>query len=453
MVDRSRSRVVFGEKTHGYPRGVDCGSSSPSTSTDADLAVLSTTGPQFQAACHQQIVPTRSSHRRTLSLQCETPTGPLHVAVDVSSPGAALRVATPVQDAIRRIAPSTVMVRAYTNNGREWLGSGVVIAATEIDPGLATQDGSHRYVVLTNHHVASGADDLLVTLPDGREVAASVLRSLPHGAAVLDPIADIAALVIESLTPLATAQLAGPELLAALAQGDTVVAAGYPAGLPRLSATKGVISHPQQLTGFTPFPVIQFDAPINGGNSGGALVNLDGVVLGLNTFTLRDREGMSFAMPIDEQLRVLRTVYQTGAMSRGDLGITFAPLSRRERQRTAFPLEHGARVKSLAADSPARGFLQVGDVVTAIAPTDGDSFTVGMQSYFDATTIHGWIHRLRPGTQVVVTYYRATQEGGKTVWERHVAPLFTGTLATPREPTAVATAVQAYSAAYFLRAA
>lgn len=373
----------------------------------------------------------RTLHQRAEMMTCETVGGPIDLSVQYHAAGAALGIPDPVAAAIKQIGPATVQVRAYAAGNKQWLGSGVMVEPSAIDPDLAATLPPHSYLILTNHHVANTAQTLTVVLADGTEVFAHPLRSRANDALVQDEIADTAVLLVNVGRPLATARLATAEQLAELRQGDTVITAGYPVGLPELTVTKGVISQPGQQTGFTPFRTIQVDAPINGGNSGGPLVWVpnaelgrnDALVIGLNTFTLTGREGMSFAMPVTEQVKVLRNMYRKGAHARGDLGITWEPFPLVDRTKNEFPGTHGAKIGAVDQWFLRRIFMapagfspKAGDIVTEMTPDNGPPFALQMHSPYQATHINAWIQALQPGTRVTMKIHRQIEHEGKRVW-------------------------------------
>lgn len=350
---------------------------------------------------------------------CPTPTGPQKIPVEINLPGAALRGATlsrELKPAIERIAPATVFVRAYTGTDMQgWSGSGVIMTPDQLLPELRTTLPPDTYLILTNHHVASGAKALTVTLADGTELAATPLKSRQGNQLVMDEITDCAVLVVHSPVPLATAIFGDPRTLQ---PGDTVITAGHPKGLPRLSVTTGIVSQPRQATGFKPFPVIQFDAAINGGNSGGPLVNIDGQVLGLNTFTFRESDDMSFAIPWPEQFTVLQRLYETGVFHRSQLDLTLAPFPLHLRALAGFPLDHGARVGRIGAGVDLASGITAGDVITNLRGSTGDALPVRMNSPYDQSVIDGWIQRQPPYLPIMVEYYREVDERGKKSWRR-----------------------------------
>ena len=186
------------------------------------------------------------------------------------------------------------------------LGSGVIVDAA-------------RGLVLTNHHVIEKADEIRVTLSDGRELTAELLGA--------DPETDIAVLQIpaEGLTALTLADSD------ALRVGDFVVAIGNPFGLSQ-TVTSGIISALGRsglgIEGYEDF--IQTDASINPGNSGGPLVNLRGELVGINTAILAPsggNVGIGFAIPANMAKAIKRQIVEHGGVQRGTFGVTAQDLT------------------------------------------------------------------------------------------------------------------------------
>ena len=227
------------------------------------------------------------------------------------------------------------------------LGSGVIVDA---DQGY----------VLTNNHVIAGADDISVTLSDGRNFEAEVIGT--------DPDTDLAMIRIpaEELQALPFADSSR------LRVGDFVVAVGNPFGLGQ-TVTSGIVSALGR-TGFRGLEFqnfIQTDASINPGNSGGALINLRGELVGINSaiFTPSGGNvGIGFAIPSAMARHVMDQLARFGEVRRGTLGIYVQDLT--ADLAGAFGLEkgHGVLVAEVARDSAAeKAGLRAGDVVTSIA--------------------------------------------------------------------------------------
>lgn len=204
--------------------------------------------------------------------------------------------------------------------------------------------------LLTNRHVVAGYDELRVLLSDGRSVAATIVGS--------DPDTDLAVLKID-LDGLPAIEFAHPEQLRV---GAMVLAIGNPFGFGQ-SVSLGVISAlDRSLNSSAPF--IQTDAAINNGSSGGALVNLDGQLVGINALVLNRRlaEGIAFAIPSDVALDVFNQIVAQGFVTRGwmGLGLESAPMiDPRDGQQV-----NGVRVQGTYLGAPAeRAGVRPGDYI------------------------------------------------------------------------------------------
>ena len=226
------------------------------------------------------------------------------------------------------------------------LGSGVVVDA---QAGL----------ILTNTHVIDGADDIAVTLQDGREFAGTLIGS--------DRDTDLAVIRIEAsgLTELALAAEDG------LRVGDFVVAIGNPFGLGQ-TVTSGIVSALGRsgLRGLEYQNFIQTDASINPGNSGGALIDLRGRLVGINTaiFTPSGGNvGIGFAVPASTADIVTRQIERYGEVRRGSLGVQVQDLSTELREALQLGDQSGVIVNAVRPDgSLANAGVQRGDVLTYI---------------------------------------------------------------------------------------
>ncbi len=181
-------------------------------------------------------------------------------------------------------------------------GSGVIIS----------DDGD----VLTNNHVVNGADDITVTLNDGRKFKASVIGR--------DPFTDIAVLKMQGASHLKAAKLGNSSRLR---PGEWVIAVGSPLGFDH-TVTLGIISAlSRQVPDINAnVDFIQTDAAINPGNSGGPLVNLNGEVIGINTAIAGSGQNIGFAIPVDTAKKVAEGLIQTGHVTRPWIGISMAEL-------------------------------------------------------------------------------------------------------------------------------
>ena len=260
------------------------------------------------------------------------------------------------------------------------LGSGVIIDAA----------AGH---VVTNQHVIGNADEITVRLHDGRSVQAEVIGS--------DPNADIAVIKIpaEDLTAI---NLGNSDKLRV---GDFVVAIGNPFGL-RQTVTSGIVSALGRsglgIEDYEDF--IQTDASINQGNSGGALVNLRGELIGVNTAIYGPsggNVGIGFAIPINMVLGLTRQIVEFGEVRRGRLGVVIQDLTRDLAEAFGIDTEHGAVIAQVMPDSAAADAgLKEADVITAVneRPVKG------------ATDLRNIIGLSRSDEEVEIEYFRNRQQ-------------------------------------------
>jgi serine protease Do len=224
------------------------------------------------------------------------------------------------------------------------LGSGFIIS----------EDG----YVLTNNHVVTGADEIIVRLPDRSELEAKLVGA--------DPRSDVALLKIEGRN-LPAVKLGDSSKLKA---GEWVVAIGSPFGFDH-TVTAGVVSATgRSLPNESYVPFIQTDVAINPGNSGGPLFNLAGEVVGINSqiFTRSGGfMGLSFAIPIDVAMDVANQLRDSGKVSRGWLGVVIQEVSKGLAESFGLDRPAGALVAQVLDGGPAaKGGLRVGDVILSM---------------------------------------------------------------------------------------
>jgi len=216
--------------------------------------------------------------------------------------------------------------------------------------------------VVTNNHVVQGATVVKVKLDDGRELTARVVGR--------DPRTDIALLKIDAGQPLPHLVLGDSNRAR---PGDWVVAVGNPFGLGG-TVTAGVVSARGRDIGQGPYDdFIQIDAPINSGNSGGPLFDLDGSVIGVNTAIFSPTGGsvgIGFAIPSNMVRSVVEQIQANGRVERGFLGASTQPVTPALVQALRLSKPDGALVGQVEPESPAsRAGLQPGDVVTKVGET------------------------------------------------------------------------------------
>ena len=236
--------------------------------------------------------------------------------------------------------------RAPRERSRQSLGSGVVMDAAK---GL----------VVTNAHVIDKAEEITVTLHDGRNLNAKLVGA--------DPESDVAVVRVEA-KELVALKLGDSEHLRV---GDFVVAIGSPFGLTQ-TVTSGIVSAKGRrglgIEGYEDF--IQTDASINPGNSGGALVNLRGELVGINTAIVAPsggNVGIGFAIPVNMVRHLADQLVQHGEIKRGRLGVYIQDLTQELAQAFETKLTKGAVIAQIEPGSAAeRAGLKEGDVVTAV---------------------------------------------------------------------------------------
>ena len=261
------------------------------------------------------------------------------------------------------------------------LGSGVVVRA----------DG----VIVTNNHVVDGADALKVVLGDRREYEAKVLLA--------DPRTDLAVLKIEP----------GTERLPALAfadtrqteVGDLVIAIGNPFGLQQ-TVTSGIVSALARTeVGINDFNFfIQTDAAINRGNSGGALVDMNGSLVGINTAIFSETggsNGIGFAIPSEMVRRVVESAVQGGQIVRPWLGVSAQPVTQDLARSLGLDRPRGVLVDEVWEGGPAdRAGIRRGDVVLSVGGVD----------VFDEQGIRYQAATQRPGAQIALRIVRGNAQ-------------------------------------------
>jgi serine protease Do len=265
--------------------------------------------------------------------------------------------------------------------GREHgLGSGVIVTA----------DG----YILTNHHVVDGAEDITVELSDRKTVSAKVIGS--------DPPSDLAVLKID-VNNLPVVALGNSDQVRV---GDVVLAIGNPLGIGQ-TVTSGIISAKGRSTGlsdgsFEDF--LQTDAPINKGNSGGALVNTNGDLIGINSQILSPSGGsigIGFAIPVNMARSVMEQLLKGGKVHRGQLGVVVQPVTSNMAASLGMSEAKGVIVSSVQQGSGAdKAGIRLQDVITALNDTPIN----------DSNELRNKVAGTQPGTQVTLTILRDNRE-------------------------------------------
>jgi len=259
------------------------------------------------------------------------------------------------------------------------LGSGVIVR----------KDG----IILTNNHLVGGAEDIAVTLADGRKLDAEIVGT--------DPRTDLAVVRVKA-KDLPTVKLANSDNIRV---GEWVVAIGSPFRL-RQTVTAGIVSAKGRsnvgLAEYEDF--IQTDAAINPGNSGGALVNLRGELIGINTAIATRTgtfSGIGFAIPINMAKRVMEDLIKNGRVIRGWLGILIQNVDESLAEAMKLDTAEGALVSQVVKDGPAaKAGLKRGDVIVEL---DG-------RKVKDTLELRNKIAQTSPGTKVELTVLREGKE-------------------------------------------
>jgi Do/DeqQ family serine protease len=360
------------------------------------LSLLCILAVVFIAGCRTNLFNNSYSQSETLKQQ-PLPPAPVVVegmrvsyadVVEKTSP-AVVRIATerkaqtqmspfPFDDFFRDIIP-----QQRPQQKERGAGSGVIVKS----------DGT----ILTNHHVIDGAEKILVQTIDNRSFEAKVVGT--------DPPSDLAVLKIEAQN-LSALTLGDSDRVRV---GDIVLAIGNPLGIGQ-TVTAGIISAKGRQTGLsdgTSFQdFLQTDAPINRGNSGGALVNLSGELIGINSQILAGGAGggnigIGFAIPSNMAKNVLEQILKEGKVRRGMLGINIQNLTDEVAQSLDLKDVKGVLVSNVRPGSAAdKAGIKRGDIITAIND----------EKIEDGNTLRNKVAGTLPGTQIKVTVLRDGKE-------------------------------------------
>ena len=259
------------------------------------------------------------------------------------------------------------------------LGSGVIIGS----------DG----FILTNQHVIDGADEILISLADGRGSQAVLIGE--------DKDTDIAILQIP-ITGLVGIKIADMQ---AVRVGDVVLAIGNPLNVGQ-TVTMGIVSATgRNRIGLNTFEnFIQTDAAINPGNSGGALINARGELIGINTAIFSQTvgaQGIGFAIPISLALGIMQQIIDFGKVTRGWLGVEGTEITAQAAMATGNPRIKGALIVGVFINSPAdMAGIRAGDIVVAV----DENPVLSIRDLLDQITLH------KPDEHIAVTIYRGPEK-------------------------------------------
>lgn len=330
-----------------------------------------------------------------------------------------VNVSTQATKAFNKIKRAVVTVEAYQKSDNSidsifGFSSGSSEETTSESEGsgvIYKKNGNTAYVV-TNNHVISGADSFYVMLYSGKRVKATVVGK--------DSVSDLAVLKIDAKNVEQTATFGNSDNIQV---GETALAIGSPMGSEyATSLTQGIISAKKRTlditnssgvtTGST--TVIQTDAAINSGNSGGPLVNLDGQVIGINSMKLSSNssssenasvEGMGFAIPSNEVVKIINQLVTKGKVSRPALGISGIDLdyvsdsAKSDTLKLPDGVDSGVVVMKTDSDSPLKDVLSKYDVIVSL----GGKKVTGISSLKTALYAH------KVGDSVTIKYYHDGQ--------------------------------------------
>jgi len=242
-------------------------------------------------------------------------------------------------------------------------------------------------LILTNNHVTQGADEIKVTLRDGRKFTGKVMGS--------DPDIDVAIVRIDAkglslpILPLGDSSKIRP--------GEWVIAIGNPYGFAN-TVTAGIISATgRALEDLGKKNLIQIDAPINPGNSGGPLLNLNGEVIGINVAIVAGAQGIGFAIPINAAKEITKDLIEKGKVVRPWLGIYMREVDEKIASYLDLPLAEGVIITDIVKDSPAEKMgLKQYDIIR-----EANGVKVSKSS-----EIMDMVQKMKPGDTISMKIYR-----------------------------------------------
>jgi serine protease Do len=282
-------------------------------------------------------------------------------------------------------------------------------------------------VILTNAHVVNGADRVIVTLHDGRELEATEWHA--------DPRSDVAIVRVEAGERLPTVPFGDSS---AMEIGDWVLALGNPFDIGT-TVTQGIISAKGRSTGINEVEgYLQTDAAINPGNSGGPLVNLRGEVVGINTaISTRSGgyQGVGFAIPANAARWVAEQLIASGTVKRAYLGVSLQPMSADLRQQFGVDVGEGALVASVFEGSPAAAAkVDTGDVIVEFAG----------EKVRNSSQLQGIVERLQADQTYPMTVVRSGERVRLEVTLKQMPGDFTPALKQAMKPPASPSTQQQY---------
>ena len=273
------------------------------------------------------------------------------------------------------------------------------------------KDGEYAYIV-TNTHVINGAKKVDIRLADGTKVPGEIVGT--------DTYSDIAVVKISSEKVSAVAEFGDSSQLTV---GETAIAIGSPLGSEYANTvTQGIVSSLNRTVSLKSedgqaisTKAIQTDTAINPGNSGGPLINIQGQVIGITSSKIATNggtsvEGLGFAIPSNDAIKIIEQLEKNGKVTRPALGIqmvNLSNLSTTDLQKLKLPdsITSGVAVRSVQSNMPANGHLEKYDVITKV---DGNPIT-------SATELQNALYSHSVGDEMTITYYRNGKEETTTI--------------------------------------
>jgi serine protease Do len=302
-------------------------------------------------------------------------------------------IQTTITQAVEKVGPTVVTVVGNIPGQPSFFGPGA--PQTVSGSGFFISDKGY---IVTNNHVVEGTNSVQVVLASGAQEPATIVGT--------DQYNDIAVLKVSGTVP-AVATLGNSDVLK---PGESVIAIGSPLGDFKNTVTVGVVSATGRTIdsgqGYQIEGLIQTDAAINQGNSGGPLVDLAGEVIGINTLIVRNTgtgsvaEGLGFAIPIDTAAAVASQLIQKGYVAHPYLGITYQPIAPSIAAAYNLPVQWGVYITRVASGSPASAAgLQQDDIITKL----GDVSLDGSHGYLNT------LYNYSPGDKIPLTIIRKGQ--------------------------------------------
>ena len=321
--------------------------------------------------------------------------------------------------AVDKVKDSVVSIITYSANSQNSLfGSGdsdtdtnTEQVSSEGSGVIYKKDGKFAYLV-TNTHVINGASKVDVRLADGTKVPGEIVGS--------DTFSDIAVVKISSEKVTTVAEFGDSSKLTV---GETAIAIGSPLGSEYANTvTQGIVSSLDRNVSLKSedgqaisTKAIQTDTAINPGNSGGPLINIQGQVIGITSSKIATNggtsvEGLGFAIPSNDAIKIIEQLENNGKVTRPALGIqmvNLSNLSTTDLQKLKLPdsITSGVAVRSVQSNMPANGHLEKYDVITKV---DGNPIT-------SATELQNALYSHSVGDKMTITYYRNGKEETTTI--------------------------------------